>query len=101
MEDLVLAAKAFADPNRVRILVALRLQELCVCELSGALDMTQSTLSTHLQVIRQAGLVSARKEGKWMYYAIAPTAKNLVEFLFQTFAAPLQTLFSRFSSGNI
>jgi ArsR family transcriptional regulator len=87
VKELVLTAKAFADPSRVRILAALRRQELCVCELCDALGVTQSTLSTHLQVIRNAGLISARKQGKWMYYAIAPTAKPFVRSLFQSFAA--------------
>jgi ArsR family transcriptional regulator len=91
MKDLVLAAKAFADPSRVRIFMALRGQELCVCELCDALGVTQSTLSTHLQVIRKAGLVSARKQGKWMYYTIAPGAKRLVNTLFQFFSDSLKT----------
>jgi len=90
MVDFILVAKAFADRSRVRILTALRAQELCVCELCDALQITQSTLSTHLQVIRDAGLVSARKQGKWMYYALAPHAKSLVRDFFQPFAASLQ-----------
>ena len=60
MNELVLAAKALADPTRVRVLAALRDGELCVCELSDVLDVTQSTLSTHLQVIRDANLVQTR-----------------------------------------
>lgn len=91
MNELVSTARAFADPSRVRILMALREQELCVCELCDALDVTQSTLSTHLQVIRSAGLVSARKQGKWMYYAIAPTARPLVGSLFHSFADALKS----------
>jgi ArsR family transcriptional regulator len=91
MKDLVLTAKAFADPSRVRIFMALRGQELCVCELCDALGVTQSTLSTHLQVIRNAGLVSARKQGKWMYYAIAPDAKRLVNTLLQFFSGSLES----------
>jgi ArsR family transcriptional regulator, arsenate/arsenite/antimonite-responsive transcriptional repressor len=90
VKELVLTAKAFADPSRVRILMALRGQELCVCELCDALNVTQSTLSTHLQVIRKAGLVTARKQGKWMYYAIAPSAKPVVRSLFQSFAETLK-----------
>jgi len=91
MKELTLAAKAFADPSRVRIIMALRAGELCVCELCDALGVTQSTLSTHLQVIREAGLVSARREGKWMYYAIAPAVKPLVRSLFRFFAKSLET----------
>ena len=91
MEQLVSAAKAFADPTRVRILSALREGELCVCEICDALGVTQSTLSTHLQVIRDAGLVSARKEGKWIYYTIAPSAKRLLDSFFQFFSDSLKT----------
>jgi ArsR family transcriptional regulator len=90
MKELVLATRAFADPSRVRILAALRERELCVCELCDALAATQSTLSTHLQVIRNAGLVSARKQGKWMYYAITPDAKRLVDSLFKFFSDSLK-----------
>ena len=91
MKELVLTAKALADPSRVRILMALRQRELCVCELCDALAATQSTLSTHLQVIRKAGLVSARKQGKWMYYAITPDAKRLVDSLVQFFSDSFKT----------
>jgi ArsR family transcriptional regulator, arsenate/arsenite/antimonite-responsive transcriptional repressor len=71
--------------------MALQGPELCVCELCDVLAMTQSTLSTHLQVIRKAGLVCARRQGKWMYYAIAPEAKRLVASLFQFFSDSLKT----------
>ena len=90
MKELVQTAKAFADPSRVRILMALVKRELCVCELCDALGVTQSTLSTHLQVIRSAGLVSARKDGKWMYYAIAPGAERFVRGWFHSFSGSLK-----------
>ena len=91
MVELVLAAKALADPTRVRVLAALREGELCVCELSDALEVTQSTLSTHLQVIREADLVRTRKEGKWVYYALKPEAKRLLKGVFGFFADGLET----------
>lgn len=69
--------------------MALRQGELCVCELCDALAITQSTLSTHLQVIRKAGLVSARKQGKWMYYALAPKAESLLNSFFRPFSPSL------------
>jgi ArsR family transcriptional regulator len=90
VKELIATAKAFADPTRVRILAALRERELCVCELCGSLAVSQSTLSTHLQVIRDAGLVSARKQGKWMYYAIAPSAGRMVDSLFGLFSRSLK-----------
>jgi ArsR family transcriptional regulator len=91
MTRLVLAAKALADPTRVRILAALRRGELCVCELSDALHITQSTLSTHLQVIRDASLVRTRREGKWVYYALRPEKKELVKQLFGFFHSELKS----------
>lgn len=83
MNDLVLVARAFADPTRVRILAALRQSELCVCELCDALEMSQSTLSSHLQTIRQAGLVTTRKCGKWIYYGLEPGQIALIDALFE------------------
>ncbi len=90
MKELVLTAKALADPSRVRVLMALRQGDLCVCELCDALGLTQSTLSTHLQVIRKAGLVSSRRHGKWMYYAIAPKALPVLDALLESFSASLK-----------
>ncbi len=84
-QDLVKLAKSLSDPNRVRIVEALRSGELCVCELCDALDLTQSTLSTHLQVIRAAGIVRSRKEGKWSYYALTPEAAMVVDDWFHPF----------------
>jgi ArsR family transcriptional regulator len=91
LNDLVKVARALAEPTRVRILLGLRAGELCVCELSDALDVTQSTLSTHLQVIREAGLVSARRSGKWMYYALHPEARPRLEAIFETFHDALES----------
>ena len=100
MNDLVLAAKALADPTRVRVLAALRDGELCVCELSDALEVTQSTLSTHLQVIREADLVQTRKEGKWVYYALKPEAKRLLKGVFSFFAEALAKGLGRKPDGD-
>ena len=90
MKELVRAARALADPTRVRVLVALRGNELCVCELCDALSVTQSTLSSHLQLLRDAALVSSRKQGKWMYYAISPDAGPLIDSLFDSFEGSLK-----------
>lgn len=90
MTDLVRVAKAFADPTRVRILAALRGRELCVCDLCEGLGVGQSTLSTHLQVIRDAGLVNTRKQGKWVYYAPNPIKDPLVTVVFEFFGEALQ-----------
>ncbi len=91
LNQLLLTAKALADPTRVRLLVALRGRELCVCELCDALEITQSTISTHLRLIREAGLVRTRKAGKWIYYAPEPARQALLESVFQCFATELQS----------
>lgn len=90
MNELLLTAKVLADPTRVRLLVALRLREWCVCELCDALELTQSTASTHLQVIRDNGLVRTRKEGKWIYYAIEPARQPALESVLQFFDPELR-----------
>ncbi len=91
MNDLVLLGKALADPTRIRILALLRPAELCVCEIADALEMSQSTLSTHLQTIRQAGLVSTRKNAKWSYYGLEPAARPMLEALFAHYENALET----------
>ncbi len=89
MNDVVLLGKALADPTRVRILAILRGGELCVCEIADALEMSQSTLSTHLQTIRQAGLVSTRKNAKWSYYGLEPTGAALLNAIFAPYESAL------------
>jgi ArsR family transcriptional regulator, arsenate/arsenite/antimonite-responsive transcriptional repressor len=82
MQDLTSTGQAIADPTRVRIIAALRRGELCVCELVDALEVSQSTLSSHLQVLRQTGVVSTRKEGRWIYYSLTDQKRGLVEAIF-------------------
>src|SRR5690242_20829496 len=65
---------ALSDTTRLSILEMLRGGERCVCELQDELDAAQSRLSFHLRVLKEAGLVSDRKEGRWSYYSIVPDA---------------------------
>lgn len=65
---------ALSDETRLEILEMLRDGERCVCDLQDALDAAQSRLSFHLKVLREAGMVTDRKEGRWSYYAIVPQA---------------------------
>lgn len=69
--DLAELFKVFGDSTRVRILFALFESELCVCDLSEALDMTQSAISHQLQILRTNKLVKSRREGKQIYYSLA------------------------------
>lgn len=61
---------ALSDATRLSILQRLRFGEQCVCNLTDALDAAQSRLSFHLKVLKDAGLVSDRREGRWMYYTM-------------------------------
>lgn len=62
--------KAFCDPNRLTILELLQSGEKCACRLLDALQIGQPTLSHHMRILCDAGIVRARKEGKWMYYSL-------------------------------
>ena len=61
---------ALSDETRVRIVDLLRSGEHCVCELTEALELSQSLLSFHLKVLKDAGLVRDRRQGRWAYYAL-------------------------------
>lgn len=73
--------KAVADPSRLRILKLLREGELCVCEIMTALKIRQSSTSHHLSVLKDAGLVKERRDGKWSYYRLSDGA--VIELLKQ------------------
>jgi ArsR family transcriptional regulator len=63
---------ALSDETRLRILDRLRRGERCVCELTDALEAAQSRLSFHLRILKDAGLVTDRRDGRWSYYAVDP-----------------------------
>lgn len=85
MTDLVAFGKALADPTRVRILSALLQSELCVCEMVDALAVSQSSLSSHLQILRNAGMVRTEKRRTWIIYSITTEARPAVEMAFGHF----------------
>ena len=63
--------KAFCDENRVRILNLLRGGEKCACKLLEEMSISQPTLSHHMKILCDSGIVTGRKEGKWMHYSIS------------------------------
>lgn len=65
---------ALSDETRVRIVDLLRSGEHCVCELTEALELSQPLLSFHLKVLKEAGLVRDRRQGRWAYYALSAEA---------------------------
>ena len=80
---------ALSDETRLSILERLRRGERCVCELTDALDAAQSRLSFHLRVLKEAGLVTDRREGRWMYYTLNAEKLADVADLARTLATPL------------
>ncbi len=82
MLELVAIARTLGDPTRIRIVAALRNGELCVCELVDALGINQSSLSSHLQICRQSGVVTTRKESRWIYYSLSTRYGPLIERIF-------------------
>jgi ArsR family transcriptional regulator len=70
MDELLSLFKALSDDTRLRIVKLLENGELCVCHLVAAVDMSQPKVSFHLKVLKEAGLVTDRREGKWMHYRL-------------------------------
>lgn len=72
--------KVLGDANRLKILDLLSCGELCACEILEHFDFTQPTLSHHMKVLMDCGLVTARKEGVWNYYSLCPeSCQSLVD----------------------
>lgn len=78
MSDVVTIARALADPTRWRIVRMAMEEALCVCELADILGMPQSTVSSHVQIIRKAGLLESEKCEKWTYFRIIPRFRKLL-----------------------
>jgi len=75
--DLARMFKALGDPVRLRLLSLVASHaggEACVCELSGSFDLTQPTISHHLKVLRESGLLECERRGTWVYYWVVPSA---------------------------
>lgn len=86
IETLHIVAKAIADPSRLRILKLLEPGELCVCQITTVLDLAAATVSKHLSLLKSAGLVQSRRDGKWVYYRLAerdfnPHARSFLTLL--------------------
>ncbi len=74
LDRAVVLFHALSDTTRLSILAMLRRGERCVCELQDELDAAQSRLSFHLKVLKNAGLVTDRRDGRWSYYRLVPDA---------------------------
>lgn len=91
MRQFMSVARALADENRVRVLLALQGRELCVCQITEFLGLAPSTVSKHMSILKQAYLVDSRKEGRWMHYRLAgrnapPAVRKAIRWLQQSLA---------------
>lgn len=73
MKSFIRIMKALSDPNRVRVLKLLQKGELCVCEIQEFLQLAQSTVSRHMKLLEDAGLVERQRRGTWIMYSLADT----------------------------
>jgi len=87
MEKLVSFAHALADETRWRILQLVIDEPLCLCELADILEMPQSSVSSHVQVIKKSGLLESEKCEKWVYYRVALEQRGLLGRLAGLFQA--------------
>ena len=71
MKSFIKVMKALSDPSRVKIIKMLQRRSMCVCEMQAALEIAQPTVSKHLKLLEDAGLVSFQKDGLWVNYSLA------------------------------
>lgn len=84
--------KAFCDENRLKIIELLQSGEKCACELIECLDMGQSTLSYHMKILCESGVIINRQEGKWAHYRISPEGSAEAIAYLQTLTAPSENM---------
>ena len=76
MKEFIKVMKALSDPNRVKLLKLLQKREMCVCEIQAALGIAQPTVSKHLKILENAGLVGRKKEGLWVNYSLSDGGRS-------------------------
>jgi DNA-binding transcriptional ArsR family regulator len=86
MKEFMAITKALSDPGRVRILLSLQQGELCVCQITELFGLAPSTMSKHLSLLHQAGLVQSRKSERWVYYRLpdddySPLVRDALELV--------------------
>jgi ArsR family transcriptional regulator, arsenate/arsenite/antimonite-responsive transcriptional repressor len=87
MKDIVKIFKALSDPTRLRVFLLLMKRDLCVCELTFVLEMSQSRISHQLRLLRDSGLVEDKRDGRWIIYTIPESVREDLEPLLRSFAA--------------
>ena len=83
IEEITTLSKAMSDINRVKIVALIaRERSVCVCELCDTLALSQPLVSRHLKQLREAGILDAHKEGKWVVYTLTPRPGKVLEAIF-------------------
>jgi ArsR family transcriptional regulator, arsenate/arsenite/antimonite-responsive transcriptional repressor len=78
MEKIIEVLKAVSDPTRLRVLMTMNNGEICVCQITKLLNLAKSTISKHMSILKHAGLVKSRKDGKWIYYRHNTDVQNII-----------------------
>lgn len=78
-KEIATMFKALADENRIQILKLLKEGEKCACHILEEMNVSQPTLSHHMKILCDAGIVTGRKEGKWMHYSVSKEAHSKVK----------------------
>ena len=96
MREIIDITKALSDPNRVKALMLLTDGPLCVCQIIEMLGLAPSTTSKHMSILRQAGLVEADKQGRWIHYRLAgrtalPSVRKAIRWITSELADDVQT----------
>jgi len=91
LDQATLLAKALADETRLRLLMLLQPQELCACQIVEVFELANSTISKHLSLLKQVGLLTSRKSGRWIYYRWPESPEPAVSLTLQWVQALLQT----------
>ncbi|MEX2216802.1 MAG: metalloregulator ArsR/SmtB family transcription factor [Phycisphaeraceae bacterium] len=95
MKTILTLARALSDESRIRAVMMLRDGELCVCQIIEALKLAPATVSKHMSILHEAGLVERHKRGKWAYYQLVrrgapPAVRQALRWLFGTLEADTQ-----------
>jgi ArsR family transcriptional regulator, arsenate/arsenite/antimonite-responsive transcriptional repressor len=106
MFDFMNITRALSDENRVRIITALNDRELCVCQIIDLLQLSPSTVSKHLSILRNARLLSGRKQGRWMHYSLAldsgrPMVTEAIEWVLRSVGTNGQIQHDRERLGSL
>ena len=95
MREFMAITKALSDPGRVRILLALRRRELCVCQITELFGFAPSTMSKHLSILHHAGLIQSRKTERWVHYRlpdqpVPAAARQALDWVHKTLARTIE-----------